>query len=129
MQLWHSLGSSPAVPVRCYDRAVTTIALPTAAVLTVSDAGSRGERVDTAGPAVVALLRANGFEVTMDALVPDEPNHIAGTLRHWADDDHCALVVTAGGTGLGPRDRTPEATTSVCDYLVPGMAEAMRAAS
>ena len=101
---------------------------PRTAVLTVSDAGSRGERVDTAGPVAAQLLRDAGFEVASTALVADEPDAIAAQLRRWADDGY-ALVVMTGGTGLGPRDRTPEATTAVCDYLVPGIGEAMRAAS
>jgi molybdopterin adenylyltransferase len=100
-----------------------------AAVLTVSDAGSRGEREDTAGPACAELLRNAGFEVAFTSMVADEPAVISELLRRWADVEHVALVVTTGGTALGPRDRTPEATTEVCDYLVPGMAEAMRAAS
>jgi molybdenum cofactor synthesis domain-containing protein len=104
-------------------------AQPRAAVLTVSDAGSRGERVDTAGPVAADLLREAGFEVATTEIVADEPEQIAAQLRRWADDDGYALVVTTGGTGLGPRDRTPEATTAVCDYLVPGIGEAMRAAS
>ena len=84
-----------------------------AAVLTVSDAGSRGERVDTSGPAVVELLQGAGFEVVETAVVPDEPPQIAAWLCRGADDLGCALLVTTGGTGLGPRDRTPEATASV----------------
>lgn len=108
---------------------MTTDPQPTAAVLTVSDAGSRGERVDTAGPAAAELLRGVGFEVTATAIVPDEPEQIAAQLRRWADDDGCALVVTTGGTGLSPRDRTPEATAMVLEYRVDGIPEAMRAAS
>lgn len=102
---------------------------PRAAVMTVSDAGSRGERVDTAGPACQDLLRDAGFEIALTSIVPDEPAVIAELLRRWADDEHIAVVVTTGGTGLGPRDRTPEATADVCDYLVPGIGEAMRAQS
>lgn len=102
---------------------------PRAAVLTVSDAGSRGERVDTAGPACVELLRGAGFEVVFTSVVADEPEEIAAHLRRWADTERVGVVVTTGGTGLGPRDRTPEATAGVCDYLVPGIGEAMRAAS
>jgi len=98
-----------------------------AAVLTVSDLGSRGERVDTAGPAVAALLRDAGFEVAETAVLPDEPDQIAAQLRAWADAD-VALAVTAGGTGLSPRDRTPEATLGVVDYRVEGMEQAMRVA-
>ena len=99
-----------------------------AAVLTVSDAGSRGEREDTAGPAVASLLEESGFEVVEQALLPDTPEKITAQLRRWADDDGLALAVTTGGTGLAPRDRTPEATAAVLDYRVEGMAEAMRAA-
>lgn len=99
-----------------------------AAVLTVSDAGSRGERVDTAGPALVRMLDDAGFVVAETALCPDEPPEIATLLRRWADVEDYALVLTTGGTGLSPRDRTPEATAEVLDYRVDGMAEAMRAA-
>ncbi len=101
---------------------------PTAAVLTVSDTGSQGARVDTAGPAVVSLLEEAGFEVVERALLPDEPDQISTQLRRWADEDGVALAVTTGGTGLSPRDRTPEATAAVIAYRVDGMAEAMRAA-
>ena len=100
-----------------------------AAVLTVSDRGSRGESVDTAGPAVAALLEGAGFEVAERAVTPDEQAEVASTLRRWADDAGYALIVTTGGTGLTARDRTPEATLEVIDRAVPGMAEAMRAAS
>ncbi|MGE0134644.1 MAG: molybdenum cofactor biosynthesis protein B [Dehalococcoidia bacterium] len=98
-----------------------------AAVLTVSDAGSRGERVDTAGPALVRMLDEAGFAVSETALCPDEPEQILAFLCRWADDDDYALVLTTGGTGLSPRDRTPEATAEVLDYRVDGIAEAMRA--
>jgi molybdopterin adenylyltransferase len=100
-----------------------------AAVLTVSDLGSRGERVDTAGPAVADLLQGAGFEIVARELLPDEPDQIAALLRQWADHGDIQLAVTTGGTGLAPRDRTPEATLEVVDYRVPGMEEAMRAAS
>ncbi len=99
-----------------------------AAVLTVSDRGSRGETVDTSGPAVAALLAGAGFEVLAQAIVPDDPAEVASTLRRWADDAGYALVVTTGGTGLTARDLTPEATLEVIDTRVPGMEEAMRAA-
>lgn len=98
----------------------------TAAVLTVSDRGSRGESVDTAGPAVAAILEGAGFEVVARALVADEPDEIAWQLLNWADSLDVALVITAGGTGLSPRDRTPEATERVVDHLVPGIPEAIR---
>lgn len=99
-----------------------------AAVLTLSDAGSRGERVDTAGPAVAAMLAEAGFEVVETAILPDDPAVIAARLRRWADEEHYAVILTTGGTGLSARDRTPEATAEVLDYRVDGMAEAMRAA-
>lgn len=97
-------------------------------MLTVSDAGSRGERQDTAGPTVVALLVDAGFDVVDQVILPDEPEELSAVLRRWADDDGIAIVVTTGGTGIGPRDRTPEATASVLDYRVDGISEAMRAA-
>jgi molybdenum cofactor synthesis domain-containing protein len=97
-----------------------------AGVLTVSDAGAREEREDTAGPAVAAALVGAGFEVAERALLPDEPEQIAALLRRWSDEETLALVVTAGGTGLAARDRTPQATAAVLDYEVPGLAEAMR---
>ena len=100
-----------------------------AAVLTVSDRASRGELEDRAGPAVIALLRDAGFLVGQHAVLPDEEARVAGWLRARADGDGVALAVTAGGTGLAPRDRTPQATASVLDYRVDGLAEAMRAAS
>jgi molybdopterin adenylyltransferase len=100
----------------------------TAAVLTVSDLGARGEREDTAGPAVVVLLEGAGFSVEERAIVPDDQQDIAARLIEWSDRG-LSLVLTAGGTGLAPRDRTPQATESVIDYRVPGMEEAMRAAA
>ncbi len=99
-----------------------------AAVLTVSDRGSRGERVDTAGPAASDLLSGVGFVVRAIVIVPDEPAQIAERLRYWADEDGVSLIVTCGGTGLSPRDRTPQATADVLDYRVDGIPEAMRAA-
>ncbi len=99
-----------------------------AAVLTLSDAGSRGERVDTAGPAAAELLRGAGFELAETAMLPDDQSQIAELLLRWADEAQYGLVVTTGGTGLGPRDRTPEATAAILDYRVDGIAEAMRAA-
>ena len=104
-------------------------ALGIAAVLTVSDRASRGEFEDRAGPAVAALLRAAGFEVAAPAVLPDDAERISAWLRARADEDDAALVVTAGGTGLTRRDRTPQATEAVLDYRVDGIAEAMRAAS
>jgi molybdenum cofactor synthesis domain-containing protein len=97
------------------------------AVLTVSDRCTEGLAVDTAGPAVVALLRQhwpNAYVQT--ALVPDEENRIVTHLEKWAEMG-AALILTTGGTGLSPRDRTPEATLRVIDRQAPGLTEAMRA--
>ncbi len=97
------------------------------AVLTVSDRCSQGLATDTAGPAVAALLRQQWPQALIQtALVPDEEEQIAAHLLQWCSQG-AALVLTAGGTGLGPRDRTPEATRCVIDREAPGLAEAMRA--
>jgi molybdenum cofactor synthesis domain-containing protein len=98
-----------------------------AAVLTVSDKASRGERVDTAGPAVVAILARHGIEVGQTAVVPDEQDEIADLLETLSDGGE-DLIVTTGGTGLALRDVTPEATLEVIDREVRGMAELMREA-
>lgn len=96
-------------------------------VLTVSDRCSQGLMTDTAGPTVVELLRRHWPAARVEtALVPDDDNKIAAQLREWSDEG-AALILTAGGTGMSPRDRTPEATLSVLDRLAPGLSEAMRA--
>jgi len=94
-------------------------------ILTLSDKGSIGARVDTSGPAIAELLADVG-EITLTALLPDEREQIAALLCTWCDDARLDLVLTTGGTGLSPRDVTPEATLQVVDRLVPGMAEVMR---
>ena len=81
----------------------------TAAVITVSDLGSRGQRVDTSGPAICAMLEKAGFTVTYTAIVPDEIPQIQTELTTAADGRHINLIITTGGTGLSPRDVTPEA--------------------
>src|SRR4051794_10365028 len=96
------------------------------AVLTVSDRGSRGERIDTAGPAVAALIQTLDAEVVETAVVADDRWRISERLRHYSDEAHVDLVLTTGGTGLAPRDVTPEATLDIADRLVPGIAEIMR---
>ena len=97
------------------------------AVLTVSDRCSQGLATDTAGPAVVDLLRQNWPDAEIQtALVPDEEDQIAAHLQQWCSHG-AAFVLTAGGTGFGPRDRTPEATRRAIDREAPGLAEAMRA--
>jgi len=94
-----------------------------AAVLTISD--TRSEREDLSGPAVVALLKQAGFEVVTAGIIHDEKKKIEHALKRLAAK--AQLVVTTGGTGIGPRDVTPEATRAVCDRLVEGLAERMRA--
>ena len=101
----------------------------TAAVVTVSDRSARGLRPDGSGPVVGELLRAAGYEVMEYLVVPDEGAEIRDALRTLADEGDIALVVTTGGTGFAPRDVTPEATEAVCRRMVPGIPEAMRAAS
>ena len=101
----------------------------TAAVITVSDKGYRGERVDTSGPALVKLLTEDGWNVVHTALVPDEKELIAAELRRCADEREIALVLTTGGSGLSPRDVTPEATLDVIERNAPGIPETMRAES
>jgi molybdopterin adenylyltransferase len=100
-----------------------------AAVLTVSDKGSRGERVDESGPALARWLFDHGAEISAAAIVPDEQPLIARTLAQWADEGEADLILTTGGTGVAPRDVTPEATLQVVERVVPGFSEAMRAAS
>ena len=100
-----------------------------AAVLTVSDRVSRGERPDEGGPLVAELLKNAGYEVVRTAVVPDEQAQIEAALRQMADGGDIQLLVTTGGTGFAPRDVTPEATLAVCDRLTPGIPEAMRYAS
>ncbi len=99
------------------------------AILTVSDKGSRGERVDEAGPAIRDIAEEAGWEVIAVEVVPDEIDRISAALRKFSDEEHADLIFTTGGTGMSPRDVTPEATRAVIDREAPGFAEAMRAAS
>ena len=94
--------------------------------LTISDAGSKGEREDTSGDAIAELMTQAGFLQVDRKVVPDETEAISSRLREWCDAAVADVVVTTGGTGLGPRDVTPEATRAVIDIEVPGIAEAMR---
>lgn len=98
------------------------------AVLTVSDKGSKGERADASGPAIQESLAGLDVRWLHYEIVPDEKEAISSMLRAWADEG-IDLVLTTGGTGLAPRDVTPEATMGVIDKLVPGIAEVMRAES
>lgn len=97
----------------------------TAAVITVSDLGSRGQRVDTSGPAICAMLEKAGFTVTYTAIVPDEIPQIQTELTTAADGRHINLIITTGGTGLSPRDVTPEATLAVLDREIRAIPVAM----
>ncbi len=101
----------------------------TAAVITVSDKASRGERVDTSGPAVAKILEEAGFAVVHTAIVPDEREQISAELIRCADELQIALVLTTGGTGFSQRDVTPEATLAVVERETRGIPEAMRYAS
>lgn len=97
-------------------------------ILTSSDMGAEGRREDTSGQAIRDMLLDMGFTLARYEIVPDERSIIAARLREWADSGEVDLLVTTGGTGLGPRDVTPEATLTVIGREVPGISEAMRQA-
>lgn len=97
-----------------------------AVVITVSDKGARGERVDESGPAAKEMLEEAGYEVVETLIIPDEPEELKTELIRLADEVRADLVVTSGGTGFSMRDQTPEATLAVADRLAPGIAEAIR---
>ena len=99
------------------------------AILTVSDLGAAGKRADTSGEAIVAWASGRGHTVAAREIVPDETDRIAGIIAAWADDGIADVVLTTGGTGLSPRDVTPEATLAVLEREAPGIAEAIRAES
>ncbi len=94
-------------------------------VLTLSDKGSQGQRIDESGPLVQDLLASVG-DVVQVAILPDDVGSIVALLTAWTDLENLDLIVTTGGTGLSPRDVTPQATLQVIDYEIPGMAEVMR---
>lgn len=98
----------------------------TAAILTVSDRGSRGEREDTSSLEIRTLLESVFIAVVHYDMVPDEKNLIAGKIREFADDKKVDLILTTGGTGVSPRDVTPDATLEVIEKEIPGIAEYMR---
>jgi molybdopterin adenylyltransferase len=100
-----------------------------AAVVTLSDKASAGLRADASGPVLVELLKGLGAETGDPVVIPDDQARIKEVLADLADSGEYDLVLTTGGTGLAPRDRTPEATLAVADKIVPGFAEAMRTAS
>ena len=99
------------------------------AILTISDAGSRGERRDTSGDAAEAWARERGYAVAARALIPNDTVQIVGTLTGWCDGDAADLVLTTGGTGLSARDVTPEGTRAVIERDAPGIAERIRITS
>jgi molybdenum cofactor synthesis domain-containing protein len=100
-----------------------------AAVMTMSDMGARGEREDTSGDRIVEFLPTVGADLVERVLIPDDREQIRAHLARFADELQLDLVLTTGGTGIAPRDNTPDATASIVDYQVPGIAEAMRAMS
>jgi molybdenum cofactor synthesis domain-containing protein len=97
-----------------------------AAILTLSDKGSRGERVDESGPALAAWLAERGVRTVHAHVIADEFDQIVQVLTDWADRDIADLILTTGGTGVSPRDVTPEATTQICSRMIPGLGELMR---
>ena len=99
------------------------------AVLTISDAGSRGERPDGSGDAIAAWAGERGHTVAIRAIVPDDTSAIVSRLIMWADDGVADVILTTGGTGLAARDVTPEATRAVIEREAPGIVEAIRAAA
>ncbi len=98
-------------------------------ILTLSDKGSRGEREDTSGPLLREMVTEAGYQVRAYQILPDQEALIRQTLIQWVDRQGLDLILTTGGTGVSPSDRTPEATRRVIELEVPGIAEAMRAAS
>jgi molybdopterin adenylyltransferase len=97
-----------------------------AKILILSDLVTQGKREDRSGPAVREILESHGWQVTALEVLPDEFDLIRDRLITWTESEDCDAIFTSGGTGLGPRDVTPEATRSVIDTEVPGLAELMR---
>ncbi len=100
-----------------------------AGVLTISDKGFRGQRKDKSGPLIAEILTKSGYRVEKQGIVPDDTERIVDCLIEWVDKDGLRLIATTGGTGVSPTDITPEAMLKITKYQIPGMAEAMRAAS
>ena len=96
------------------------------AILTLSDKGSRGDRLDESGPALSSWLADRGARTVHSQIIADEFEQIAQLLTDWANRDIADLILTTGGTGVSPRDVTPEATMQVCERLIPGLGELMR---
>jgi len=97
-----------------------------AGIITVSDKGSQGKREDLSGPAIAEMLAGVAIEITQIIIVPDEKDQIRDAIINFADAKKLDLILTTGGTGVSPRDVTPDATLEVIDKQIPGMAEAMR---
>ena len=97
-----------------------------AAILTLSDKGAAGERIDESGPALAAWLADKGVSMVHALVIPDDLDHIVKTLAEWADADMADLILTTGGTGVSPRDVTPEATQRIIERAIPGIGELMR---
>ncbi|MRR34826.1 MogA/MoaB family molybdenum cofactor biosynthesis protein [bacterium] len=97
-----------------------------AGILTLSDKGARGERTDLSGPALTDWLRPHGVETVLYEMIPDEEELISAKLCEWADGGEVDIILTTGGTGVSPRDVTPEATMKVLERVIPGLGELMR---
>lgn len=100
-----------------------------AGIITVSDKGSQGKREDKSGPVIAGLLAGAAVAIKRTMIIPDEIDQIAQAIVQFADVEKLDLILTTGGTGVSPRDLTPDATLKVLDKEIPGMAEAMRASS
>jgi molybdenum cofactor synthesis domain-containing protein len=101
----------------------------TIGILTISDKGARGQRYDESGQTIRDIFSDLGSDISSYEIVPDEMDIIRQKLAEWADNKETDVIITTGGTGLGERDVTPEATIAIVDRVVPGLAEAMRSAS
>ena len=97
-----------------------------AGILTVSDSGSAGDRIDISGETIAEIIEVAGFSKRLKDIVPDEIPAISEKLIEWADSGEVDIIFTTGGTGLGPRDVTPEATKNILDLEIPGIGESMR---
>ena len=95
-------------------------------ILTISDTGSKGERKDASGDTIYRIMASEKWSLVLRDILPDEPKLVSNRLREWCDEGEVDVILTTGGTGLGPRDITPEATRSILDFEVPGIPEAMR---
>lgn len=97
-----------------------------AGILTLSDKGARGERTDLSGPALTEWLRPRGVETAVYEMIPDDLAQIADKLAAWADSGDLDIILTTGGTGVSPRDVTPDATMKILEKVIPGLGELMR---